>query len=410
MNKTVLILSSVWVEPKSSAAGTRMLQIIKLLQSQGYIIHYAATASYSEFSFDLASIDVQTHTIELNNSSFDVFVKQINPQIVIFDRFMIEEQFGWRVLNQCPDAVRILDTEDLHCLRIARQLAYKQNKEFTTTDLYSEHAKREIASILRCDLSLIISKFEMELLQSTFNIPVQNLFYLPFLTQLETTDFSSNPSFNERTDLVCIGNFLHEPNWATVQIIKEKIWPELRKKLPGAKMQIYGAYPSQKVLQLHKPSENFYVNGRADHAYTVIKNAKILLAPIPFGAGIKGKLYEAMLLGTPTVTTPIGAEAMHDNLNWNGFITNNYQEMIVHCTTLYQDEVCWQNAQNNGYELIKNLYDEKQFKHLFLDKLQTIKNNLTLHRNSNFIGEILNFHLNRSTEFMSRWIEEKNKK
>lgn len=117
-----------------------------------------------------------------------------------------------------------------------------------------------------------------------------------------------------------------------------------------------------------------------------------------------------MLLGTPTVTTPIGAEAMHDNLNWNGFITNNYQEMIVHCTTLYQDEVCWQNAQNNGYELIKNLYDEKQFKHLFLDKLQTIKNNLTLHRNSNFIGEILNFHLNRSTEFMSRWIEEKNKK
>ena len=410
MNKTVLILSSVWVEPKSSAAGTRMLQIIKLLQSQGYIIHYAATASYSEFSFDLASIDVQTHTIELNNSSFDVFVKQINPQIVIFDRFMIEEQFGWRVLNQCPDAVRILDTEDLHCLRIARQLAYKQNKEFTTTDLYSEHAKREIASILRCDLSLIISKFEMELLQSTFNIPVQNLFYLPFLTQLETTDFSSNPSFNERTDLVCIGNFLHEPNWATVQIIKEKIWPELRKKLPDAKMQIYGAYPSQKVLQLHKPSENFYVNGRADDAYTVIKNAKVLLAPIPFGAGIKGKLYEAMLLGTPTVTTPIGAEAMHDNLNWNGFITNNYQEMIVHCTTLYQDEVCWQNAQKNGYELIKNLYDEKQFKHLFLDKLQTIKNNLTLHRNSNFIGEILNFHLNRSTEFMSRWIEEKNKK
>jgi hypothetical protein len=66
--------------------------------------------------------------IALNSSSFDVFVKQLQPSIVLFDRFMIEEQFGWRVAENCPNAVRILDTEDLHCLRLARQKAYKEKR------------------------------------------------------------------------------------------------------------------------------------------------------------------------------------------------------------------------------------------------------------------------------------------
>jgi len=410
MNTKVIILSSVWVEPKSSAAGTRMLQIVDLFQNQGYEIHYASTASPSEFSFDLSLKNITSHSINLNDKSFDVFIANLNPQIVIFDRFMVEEQFGWRVLNQCPQAIRILDTEDLHCLRQARQLAYKQNREFSVHDLYSDHGKREIASILRCDISLIISKYELELLQHTFKVPAHILFYLPFLVNISQHDFSVNKSFTKKFDFVCIGNFLHEPNWATVQVIKEKIWPELRKKLPHVSMQIYGAYPPQKVMQLHKPTERFFINGRADNALEVISKARVLLAPIPFGAGIKGKLYEAMLVGTPSITTTIGAEAMHDNLPWNGFITDNFEQMIIDCVRLYNDVEVWNKSQQNGYEIIKNVFDDRLFIDLFSVKIETIKNHLTLHRESNFIGEILNFHLNRSTEFMSRWIEEKNKK
>ncbi len=106
------------------------------------------------------------------------------------------------------------------------------------------------------------------------------------------------------------GTFCIEPNWNCVQVLKTEIWPELRKRLPDAKLLIYGAYPSQKVLQLHNPKEHFYIKGRAEIAEEVLEKAKILLAPIRFGAGIKGKLLEAMVYGTPSVTTSIGAEAM----------------------------------------------------------------------------------------------------
>jgi hypothetical protein len=71
---------------------------------------------------------VKKETIALNSSSFDVFVKQLQPSIVLFDRFMIEEQFGWRVAENCPNAVRILDTEDLHCLRLAQKSIQRKTR------------------------------------------------------------------------------------------------------------------------------------------------------------------------------------------------------------------------------------------------------------------------------------------
>ena len=130
-----------------------------------------------EFSEDISILGVIAKTIELNSSSFDDFVKVLNPNIVLFDRFMVEEQFGWRVSENCPNALKMLDTEDLHCLRQARQLAIKEKREFASEDLFSDVAKREIASILRCDLSLMVSEFEMELLQKQFKVSKDLLYY-----------------------------------------------------------------------------------------------------------------------------------------------------------------------------------------------------------------------------------------
>ena len=169
MKKTLLIIGFVWPEPKSSAAGSRMIQLIGCFQTHDYKITFASPSSKSEKSFDLESIGVNQIDIELNNSSFDRFIKQLDPDIVLFDRFMIEEQFGWRVTEQCPNAIRILDTEDLHCLRRGRERAHKDNVLLNDSYLFNDTANREIASIYRCDLSLIISEYEMDILKEKRN-------------------------------------------------------------------------------------------------------------------------------------------------------------------------------------------------------------------------------------------------
>jgi glycosyltransferase involved in cell wall biosynthesis len=408
----LLIIGFVWPEPNSSAAGGRMMQLISLFKEQGFRITFASPAQDSDFMVNLEEYEVDKKSIELNNSSFDVFIKELNPTLVLFDRFMMEEQFGWRVAENCPDALRLLDTEDLHCLRLARQKAFKEKRLFNITDLFLEDvAKREIASILRCDLSLMISEFEMELLESAFKIDKALLYYLPFLLEpINITEIQKLPSFEERKNFIFIGNFLHEPNWNAVQYLKETIWPLIKKKLPEAVLYIYGAYPSQKVLQLHNVKEGFLIMGRANDAQEVVCNARVVLAPLRFGAGIKGKLLEAIQCGTPSVTTTIGSESMHGDLPWNGFITDDEVDLAGMAVQLYQDKTIWLKAQQNGITIINQRYLRELFKDDFSKKVEMLQSDLQKHRLTNFMGAMLQHHTLKSTKYMSRWIEEKNRK
>ena len=411
ISNKVLIIGTVWPEPNSTASGKRMLQIIEQFQIQNWEVIFASSAMKSEFMIDLKSIKVATKAIELNNSSFDDFITKLNPTIVLFDRFMIEEQFGWRVTENCPDCLRILDTEDLHFLRNARLEAFKKGTIVNEKDyLKSELAKREIASIYRCDISLIISETEINLLTKTFKIDQRILHYLPFLLdEISENDVVNFPTFEERNHFITIGNFRHEPNWNAVLYLKETIWPLIRKQLPKAEMHIYGSYVTAKATQLHNEKEGFLINGRAENAKEVIKKSRILLAPLRFGAGIKGKLTDAMECCTPSITTSIGAEAMHGNLDWNGSITDNPHDFAEAAISLYTDEKKWKIAQKNGIEIINSRYSKTQFGNLFIEKIKATQNDLENHRMANFIGEMLQHQSMKSTKYMSKWIEEKNK-
>lgn len=409
--KKLLIIGFVWPEPNSSAAGGRMMQLISIFAANGFKITFASPALDSNFMVDLSEFGVEKKSIELNSVSFDDFVIELNPDVVLFDRFMIEEQFGWRVTENCPKAIRLLDTEDLHCLRTARQKAFKENRVFELRDLLAEEvAKREIASILRCDLSFIISEYEMQILKEIFKIDSSLLHYLPFLVdEMSDEDLQKLPSFEDRQHFVFIGNFLHEPNWNTVQYLKETIWPLIKKDFPEAVLEVYGAYPSQKVLQFHQPKNGFFIMGRAEDANEVVKKARIVLAPIRFGAGLKGKLLEAMQCGTPSVTTSIGSEAMHDNLPWNGFITDDILEFAKQAVTLYHDENWWLQSQKNGISIVNECYQKTNYSDKLINVVNTLLDDLENHRLHNFMGSLLQHHAFRSTMYMSKWIEAKNK-
>lgn len=407
MKSTLLIIGLVWPEPKSSAAGTRMLELINLFLEQNFEIVFASAAQESDFSFDLESLGVKKRGIELNSSSFDVYVKELQPDYVLFDRFVTEEQFGWRVVENCPEAIRILDTEDLHCLRLARQKAIKKNADFHLEDLLTEEvSKREIASIYRCDLSLIISDFEMDILKNIFKIDMQLLHYLPMFYTADATFLT----FEEKQHFVFIGNFLHEPNWDAVKQLKEQIWSPIKKQLPEAELHIYGAYPSQKVLQLHHEKEGFLIKGRAEDALEVIKLAKIMLAPLRFGAGVKGKLIEAMKVGTPSITTSIGAEGISTAEDWNGFVTDDVDDFIQKTVLLYQNQSLWKEFQDKGSTILADKFLKQKYVSAFFENLIAIKKSIIQHRKQNFIGNLLQQQSFSSTKFMSKWIEEKNKK
>jgi len=405
--KKVLVIGYVYPEPNSSAAGTHILSIMRRFKKEGWKVEFATASQESEHAIDLEREGITTHSITLNSKSFDIYVKAYQPDIVLFDRFMIEEQFGWRVEKNCPNALKILDTEDLQCLRNARHQAHKAKRECTKTDLFSDLAKREIAAILRCDISLIISSYEMELLTETFKVDVSLLHYLPFMVTLENLP-KKTKSFEERQHFMTIGNFRHAPNWDVVLHLQE-IWQKIRKKLPKAELHIYGSYPPPKAMGLHNPKTGFYIKGWADDAHEVMQKARVCLAPIRFGAGIKGKLLDAMINKTPSVTTTVGSEGMHNQEPWGGAVEDNITAFVDAAVELYLQEELWQQAVENAKNILITKYNGKKLGNELIEKIIKIEKNLAEHRLNNFIGAMLKHHSMQSTKYMSQWIEEKNK-
>ena len=411
MKQHILILGTIWVEPNSSAAGSRMLQLIELFLNENYKVTFASTAQKSEKAANLTSLHVDEVTIELNSTSFDEFISNMKPTMVLFDRFMTEEQFGWRVAENCPNAIRILDTEDLHFLRKVRHQQLKKGEEFTNEALLkSDDTKREIAAILRCDLSLIISTYEIDLLTSVFKIDENILHYLPFLLDKIDENHSKKwKTYEEREHFVFIGNFFHKPNVDAVITLKNEIWSEIREYLPKAEVHIYGAYVNQQIQELHNKKEGFIIKGFAENSKEVVENSRVLLAPLRFGAGIKGKLTEAMICGTPSVTTTIGAEGMCDRFPWPGFVEDNFSDFALISAETYRNKNTWQHAQETGVHVISYIYDKEKLSPIFINKIIEIQQNLESHRTQNFLGSLLQHQTLQATKFMSKWIEAKNK-
>jgi glycosyltransferase involved in cell wall biosynthesis len=192
--------------------------------------------------------------------------------------------------------------------------------------------------------------------------------------------------------------------------LKQRIWPAIREKLPEVNLYIYGAYCDTVMLKLHNEKEGFFVIGPVEQAKDAFVKARVCLAPLRFGAGQKGKLFEAMLYGTPSITTHLGAESMHGNLPWNGFITDDFSVFVEESVRLYSNRDLWSGAQSNGIEILNTCFNKENYASAFFNKLETLKDNLVLYRNKNFIGSMLMAETAKSTKYLSKWIEEKNKK
>ena len=331
--------------------------------------------------------------------------------MVIFDRFMTEEQFGWRVAETTPEALRILNTEDLHSLRRTREVNFNtETKNSLSAWSNSDLAMRELASILRSDLSLIISKYEYDLLVKNARIPESYLLYLPFFGKGESL-LENHPgaAFESRSGFIFVGNGKHAPNVDAVHWLHAEIWPEIRKALPQSELRIYGAYLPEAVLKLHDPAVGFRVEGWIEDSGNAVGGARVNLAPLRFGAGMKGKIVEAMRCGTPSMATGIGWEGLADNNEIDSCIADSASDFAQKAIALYENKGFWQIQHDFQTRIYKKLFSWSEHTERLRNSIDNLREDLSLHREQNIIGNILRHQSMASTKYMSRWIEAKNK-
>lgn len=409
MKKKLLLLGYVWPEPQSSAAGLRDCNLIDAALAADWDVHVASQAEDTGIPAArplLEARGITTHAIRLNDSAFDPWIATLAPEAVIFDRFVTEEQFGWRVQESAPEALRVLDTQDLHFLRRAREAAHAsgqllnvQNAEQITTP----DSLRELAAIYRSDLTLVLSRFELGLLTQAYGVPNELLELVQFF-------YPSPPAslpFEQRSGFTFLGNFRHPPNADAVRWLTAEIWPRIRAQLPDAQLDVYGAYMPREFSEMHAPERGIHMRGWAQTPSQAFGRARVALAPLRFGAGIKGKVTDAWFWGAPVVGTEIAREGMTDTGLWGGLLGETTHEFAQAAVQLATDSTAWAEARQRGHTILTREYSQRHAE-AWMRRLAHACQTRESARSRNRIGQLLWHEERRSTRYFSKWIELKN--
>ncbi|KAF1331607.1 Glycosyl transferase group 1, partial [Globisporangium splendens] len=429
--KKVILTGSVWPERTSSAAGVRSSDLIEILQAHGFQVLCVSPSRVNEHTEKLAiEHNVQCVQADANTDTFQNLLLETSPQVVIFDRFIAEEMYGWQAKKYAPDAVRVLDLQDVHFVRKAREfLVKKQNVLFPETldgyhlnvDPVEKQVIRELASIHRSDLTLYVSNFERDLLVNRFQIHGDALYCCDFF--YPETDPSTFKGFAERKDIAFIGSFKHPPNVDAIEWMKQSILSEFRQQAKMAnpsnvpEIHIYGSYGNTaRYAKLADPAQGFRLMGFAPDVHDTLHQYRLTVAPLRFGAGIKGKVADSWHVGTPCVSTSIGAEGMEAQASqgssaasqWGGIIADEPAAFARAMATLYADEPQWRAAQAAGAAICNARYNKRRNASALMQRLEHALVHKQSLRGDNWMGKILWSEKYRATEYMSRFIRAKN--
>jgi SAM-dependent methyltransferase len=251
---------------------------------------------------------------------------------IVVERNIIE------VRKFCKKAKVLFHTVDLHYLRMQREAELQNDK--TKMKHALEMMEREILAIRSVDSTIVHSTAERELLRSELHTEKITIF--PLIMNVPGT----NIQFSDRRDIVFVGGYQHTPNIDAVQYFVSEIMPLLRKQLPGIRFNIVGSKPPPEIIKL--ASEDVIVTGFIEDLPNLLDQMRISVAPLRYGAGIKGKIGTAMAVGLPVIATPLAVEGMCLTDGENIIVADGVEAFVSSIVKLYESESLWNNLSQKG--------------------------------------------------------------
>jgi GT2 family glycosyltransferase/SAM-dependent methyltransferase len=302
--RRVLIVDATAPTPDQDAGSVTTIKIVQVFQRLGYKIVFAPIDNFlylPTYIGNLQRVGVECLYAPYVTSLEDYLVAHGQEyDVVHVFRDDIMRKSIEAIRRNCPNALVMFNNMDLNFLRMERQAAV----EGSADRLAAARARKatELSTMAQADIIFVPSSYERDLLtKEQLNRPVE---IMPYMVDPEPPVVASS----EARDVLFLGGFSHPPNVDAVLWFHEEIWPLVVAGCPGARFVVAGANPSPALLALQ--SERVVVTGRIEDLRPAFETARVFVAPLRYGAGVKGKLYTAMAFGTPIVTTTIGAEGI----------------------------------------------------------------------------------------------------
>jgi glycosyltransferase involved in cell wall biosynthesis len=311
------------------------IQEMRLFQSLGYKVTFLPMnlmhgAVYTDA---LQRMGVETIHAPFASSVEDVFRERGTEfDCVYITRYHVARSVLPFVRRFNPRAKVIFNNADLHFLRELRTaLAKKDETLLRRSELTRTH---ELEVMRRCDLTLTYSDVERAVVES-HNRDQTKIAKAPWVV----APAASIPEFSARRDLMFIGSFGHQPNVDAMRFFVSEVMPMLRSALPGLSLLIYGSQMTPEIKQFE--SSDIKIKGHVENLGSAFDSARLFVAPLMAGAGVKGKVLSAMSYGVPTVLTNVAAEAIGVQASVHYAAADSAVEMTKTIQSLYHDEARW---------------------------------------------------------------------
>lgn len=342
----ILILDALTPDASRDSGSLRMVNIMRLLGEMGWRVSFMAdnrVASHEEI-LQLGRFGVHTLCKPWSPSLARWLASESNAvQAVMMCRHYVATPNFDLVRRLAPGAKTIFDTVDLHFLREQRAAEHTNNKAIANQANASRH--KELALIRACDVTLVVSPVEQELLSR--EVPEAKVVLLSNIHEV----FGRGAGFAERKDLVFVGGFGHPPNVDAVNWLVSEIYPRIRAARPEIALHLIGDIPESERSQLSGPG--IHIHGRVSDLGPWMEGCRIALAPLRYGAGVKGKVNMAMSHGLPVVATSIAAEGMQLHHGDNILVGDDADAFASAVLRLYDDDSLWLRLSEQGLDNIR---------------------------------------------------------
>lgn len=352
-NKNVLIIDSIIPEFDKDSGSRRLFKIINILLSHGFGVFLVADKKEYKYNTDYVAhyrnlgVVVYEPSIDPTGAfvTKEIFIKTILPKI----------NFAWLhradVFKTYSDLVStnksiklIYDMVDFHYLRFIRE--WENTKDPKTKMEAEKYLEIEVENCRLADKIITISKQDKNALKEFYS-KENKMVIIGNVHQF--LDVKKTP-FEKREGLFFVGGFSHKPNQDAVLFLFHEIMPLVWKQNKHIKVTIVGSYPTKEILALN--SDRFSVLGFVEDISHYFNKARVFIAPLRFGAGVKGKIGQSLEYGLPVITTNVGAEGFNFGTHASTLIDNTAQGMADKILKLYQNEDLWMDVSETSKEIL----------------------------------------------------------
>jgi len=345
----VLVIDAYTPEPDQDSGSVRLCYLMDCLAQLGFGVTFMSDnrAHAGRYSSALQQAGIEVIYEPWIDSPQQLFFDRGKEfDFVMISRHYIAANYLALVRRHCPQAKFIFDTVDLHYLREER-LAELENS-LTLKTSAAQTRRSELSVINAADATLVVSPVEKTVLQEA--APKANVHVISNIHEVE----SSRYSFSERKDIFFVGGYQHPPNIDAAKWFVESIWPLVQKQLPDIEFHLIGSKAPEQVRALDGNGVRFH--GFVKTLDPWLDGCRLAVAPLRYGAGIKGKVNMSMSRGQPVVATPMAVEGMFAESGRDVLVAESAEEFAAEVVRLYQDEDLWNRVSEAGHENVRRYF------------------------------------------------------